>query len=159
MTTLATTLRRDMLVDFEPATCLGRRCSVMAVRRAAEGFSFHEEKSRGTSLVPASKWVWTLSTPWAFGFGYTGIGPDRIGDVFGREADFQGERLVRVPLGHSVLASQSGLEAWSVHKTRFLCTPALIWERKKDRRIDVIHGPLAQPSNSKTRGNHLLDRR
>lgn len=65
MTTLATMLRRDMLVDFEPATCLGRRCSVMAVRRAAEGFSFHEEKSRGTSLVPASKWVGTLSTPWA----------------------------------------------------------------------------------------------
>lgn len=23
-----------MLVDFQPATCLGRRCSVMAVRRA-----------------------------------------------------------------------------------------------------------------------------
>jgi hypothetical protein len=32
-----------------------------------------------------------------FGFGCTDIGLVRIGDVFGGVADFQGERLVRVP--------------------------------------------------------------
>jgi hypothetical protein len=32
-----------------------------------------------------------------FGFGCTGLGAGRIGEDFGREADSQGERLVRVP--------------------------------------------------------------
>jgi hypothetical protein len=32
-----------------------------------------------------------------FGFGCTGVGLGRTGDVLGGVADFQGERLVRVP--------------------------------------------------------------
>jgi hypothetical protein len=57
-------------------------------------------KASGTSPACASKrtkrGVDTVHTL-GFGFGCTGLGPGRTGDVFGRVADFQEERLVRVP--------------------------------------------------------------
>jgi hypothetical protein len=58
------------------------------------------QKNRHTRMVGAQntkkEGVDTVHTL-GFGFSCTGVGLGRTGDVFGSVADFQGERLVRVP--------------------------------------------------------------
>jgi hypothetical protein len=52
----------------------------------------------------------SVHTP-GFGFGCIGVGLGRIKDVFEKVANFQGERLVRVPSRALYLRTSSGLRA------------------------------------------------
>jgi hypothetical protein len=65
--------------------------SVRAERRPAVRCATFDDAQNGTKEGVDS--VHTLG----FGFGCTGLGLGRNGDVFERVADSQGERLVRVP--------------------------------------------------------------
>jgi hypothetical protein len=70
-----------------------RRPVCMGILNAAKGLSGSDGFGLRMRTKEGVHNVHTLG----FGFGCTGVGLGRIGDVFGRGSVFQGERLVRVP--------------------------------------------------------------
>ncbi|MDQ0864639.1 hypothetical protein QF036_002220 [Arthrobacter globiformis] len=103
-------------IESHPHACSGQKRPAKVVRRipaqpgnvvavdragAGGGEGFHT-----TKRIVTLEWWWLKMLTkegvdsvhtLGFGFGCTGLGLGRTGEVFGGEADFQGERLVRVP--------------------------------------------------------------
>lgn len=102
-------------IESHPSACSGQKRPAKVLRRipaqpgnvggvaagGGEGFS-----TSGGTVHAGPSWLKMLTKEGVdsvhtlgFGFGCTGVGPGRIGEDFGRVADFQERRLVRVPSG------------------------------------------------------------
>ena len=100
-------------IESNPSACSGQKRPAKVLHRipakprkvdgvaaaGGEGFS-----TSGGTIHAGPSWLKMLTKEGVdsvhtlgFGFGCTGVGPGRIGENFGRVADFQEGRLVRVP--------------------------------------------------------------
>jgi hypothetical protein len=78
-------IQPELVTEGGMKAAAGKTCARAPRACSLDGAS--RDKKEGVDIVH------TLG----FGFGCTGVGPGRSGDVFGGVADYQGERLVRVP--------------------------------------------------------------